>query len=241
MRRHTTTRRTVAFVHLTLCGVGLAQVTPQGTATWRWEASIDGGASWQGGLIETLHNPRIVLVRAMVSFETFAHNAYLGGAWLDPYVLTPGPGDDILSSTAPVGSTSRLATTAASPDRFPGLLKLDHVDDHEPPGQGPAWYRAIQQTYQTINEPIWDNPMFLMGFTLLLDGTPGDRRVEAVFRDYFGYPGRPIGVDTIRPYTISMLQAVDQVPVTIRVLPAPGSFALVASAGVWGLARRRRA
>ncbi len=218
-----------------------AQYRQQGHATWRWEGSVDGGASWRGGRIELLHSPGVVLVRAIVTFEDFGTPSYCGGVGLDPYVLTTAPGDDIISFTAPHGSASRLESFPANPVRLPGLLKLDAAGDLLPPGQGPGWFRATQPGYQIITSAIMDNPIWLMGFTLVIDGTGGDRTISAVFRESPLYPGRPMFVET-RPWLgYGYAETLDHFPLTISVFPSPSGAALGAFAACWFGARRRRA
>lgn len=219
-----------------------AQYLSQGAATWRWEASLDGGASWQGGLVESLHNPGIVLVRAIVTFETFGAACYLGGTRLDPFVTTPAwaeGGDDILSYTTPHGPVTRLLTLPIQPQRMPGILKLDLPGDTSAPGEGSGFISVFQPGYQTVTTPIFDNPMWAMGFTLQLAPSGGDRTVQGAFRDHPSYPGRPLFVET-RPWQgFGYAQTLTQEPVTIRIVPAPSAVALGVVALVFGGRRRR--
>lgn len=230
----------IAAICLQFSAAARAQYLPQGSATWRWEASLDGGASWQGGTIETLHNPRVVLVRAIVSFEDFGTPSYLTGTRLDPYVLTNAPGDDILSLTTPAGSVSRLVSLATSPVHLPGMLKIDSASDLLQPGAGPSWTFVGQPGYQVITEPITDNPMWAMGFTLLMDDTPGDRVVQGVFQERASSPGRPIFIET-RPWAgFGYAETVEQSPVTIRLVPAPASAAVAVLGAALVTGRRKR-
>ena len=146
----------------------------------------------------------------------------------------------------------RIQLRYHDPRRFGSILWL-----HEPRAQsllallGPeplsdefnADYLAqrLHRKQTAIKVAIMDNPIWLMGFTLVIDGTGGDRTISAVFRESPLYPGRPMFVET-RPWLgYGYAETLDHFPLTISVFPSPSGAALGAFAACWFGARRRRA
>jgi hypothetical protein len=222
-----------------ICGlcntsVSCAQIIFDGTATWSWEASIDGGATWHRGLFDVPASQRDVRVRSSLSFPP---PTGLGGGFstaeLDGVVHGAGPLDSISQLS---GGNLLSGNFVAS--RFGSTLKIDDPVDTLPPGLGPRWAVLAQSRNQTGRSLA--NPIILLSYTLSLDGTSGDRVIDGIFRQRPDYPlGHVVSIDmgrneeapTLVPFLI-------QEPLTIRVVPSPATLVV----GLLGLAiaSRRR-
>ncbi len=83
------------------------------------------------------------------------------------------------------------------------------------------------------------NPIRVMHFTLNLDGTPGDRRIDAVFR-IINLPTPDRRVVVFEGFGPALLQTLHHEPAIVRVAPAPGVLVAGALGGVCAALRRRR-
>ncbi len=223
------------------CSIACAQPRFEGAATWSWLVSADAGQSWRTGVAEVPQSQSSVLVRASCVFDQFP-DTYYGNVQLDPFVAGVGPGDSITNigrGELPTNLANPLATF-----RFDDLIKIDYFLDDLPPGVGSFWATLNQFPPTTGEAPRFSNPIWTMNFTLNLDGTPGERRIDAVFRVPFVWePLRQVLVyeyTFILPTRAYLQELHDFGPAIVRVVPAPGAAAVVGVLTVAAMARRRR-
>jgi hypothetical protein len=214
----------------------------EGQATWWWEASADGGATWSQSVLEVPSNQPAVRVRAACSFpQVFGY--YFGAAFIDQRITglnNAGLGDSLTILNVGILSAQTFAAR-----RFGNVLKIDDINDVLPPGEGQG-HLGIGQPNPSIGPYTLANPIInLVVFDLHLDGSAGDRFVDAWWRDWTpNYPQIPPGPrihvrnrDLADPDIIVPDLTVN--PLTIRVIPAPGAVAVLLAPGL-AIARRRR-
>lgn len=216
----------------------------EGEATWWWEASVDGGATWSQSLIEVSQQQTSVRIRANCSFPA-VNGYYLGSAIIDQRVTGvngAGPNDNLSLISAGIMSVQTFAVS-----RFANVLKIDDAADTLPPGVGSS-HIYIGQPNPSMGPYTLANPINgLVVFDLLLDGTSGDRHVDAWWRDWTPFfPQVPPGPQVFI-WNRSLMDPDRIVPaltvndLTIRVIPAPGVVALLGAACAFAGVRRRRA
>jgi len=217
--------------------VAWSQIIFDGTATWSWEASTDGGATWHRGMLEVPTSQGAVQVRSSLAFPPppTGSGGGFSTAALDGVVGGAGPLDSVSGLN---GGNLRSFNFVAS--RFGSTIKIDDPVDTLPPGLGSRW-AVLTQSRAQGNRSL-ANPIILLSYTLTLDGSIGDRLVEGIFRQPPGYPpGHVVSIDmgmaqeapTLVPFLI-------QEPLTIRVVPTPTTLA-TGTLGLAFLSRRRRA
>lgn len=206
----------------------------EGTARIWWEASMDNGTTWTQGLAVVPENTTSVLVRSQCQFDFPFLQNYYSGASLDATVQGMTGSGLTDSASAILRNTRGIQPLQAT--RFGQVLKIDDFDDPHPPGQGPLWVTVVQ--YAAIS-PVPTNPYWMLQYQLNLDGTSGDRLIDAVFRQPPTIPqGRYLAIGTYGSDVIYYpTLRID--PLTIRVIPAPGMVGLL-FAGPVILVRRRR-
>ncbi|MDX2148709.1 MAG: hypothetical protein SFZ23_14445 [Planctomycetota bacterium] len=213
--------------------VALAQV---GTATFTWQASTDGGQTWQSNLIEVDQVVRDLRVRGWFDWSPDAGVA-LFNTTFDCTISSMSNGDIATdpSRRAPFTSFHQQSLVAT---RFGNVIKVDDERDTAPPGVG---------TRGVTNNQLWrdaglpyteDRPLSLLSFTFRLSGDLGDRTIDSSFglaptTDY-----RP-RLFTSRSSSASNQPLTTTVPLTIRVVPAPGAAAFM-TLGMLAASRRRR-
>ncbi len=207
----------------------------EGTGTWWWEGSIDGAQTWQRGVLSVPESTSSVIVRAWCSFPAGARY-YFGSAVLDAYVSGAGPNDTMDS-----GFVGYLGHGLLQPRRFGDIIKLDDVDDTEPPGLGAEWLFANQPP-PSVGPYTFANPITrLVEYRLHLDGSPGDRVASAVFNTISSIgdlPDRPVIVQDMDNWFSPIVPLITHEPLTIRVIPSPGSALAITVAIL--IPRRRR-
>jgi hypothetical protein len=214
----------------------------EGQATWWWEASADGGATWSASTLEVPQSQGTVRVRTTCSFPP-VFGYYLGGAAIDQRIT--GVSNAGLNDTLSILNVGIMSVQTFAARRFGNILKIDDVSDTLPPGEGSA-HLFIGQPNPSIGPYTLANPITnLVVFDLHLDGSAGDRFVDAWWRDWTpNYPQIPPGPrihvrnrDLADPDIIVPDLTVN--PLTIRVIPAPGAVAVLAAFG-FAVGRRRR-
>ncbi len=239
-------------IALMMMGVGLAPVTPTSAqpifrgdpASWQWQGSIDNGSNWLGNRLNIDSSITSVRIRAVASFPPPFDNAYFGYVACDPYVqgLNGAGATDTITSIGP----GQLPPNSQdlSVRRFGNLLKIDDAFDTQPPGLGSWWMQRSQSPNNgTSPTPLFFNPVTLLEFTLVLDGSQGDRLVTAAWTTdtAFGY----------RPFCVTNVWGIDhrfqqwrhpmtEEQLTIRVIPAPASTPLLVLSSIVAASRRRR-
>ena len=221
---------------LTCCvlslSAGLAFAQPF-SATLAFEASTDGGTTWRGGLVEVAPDPVTLMVRVRADWTPEAGYAFRTTAF-DVAIYECGEGDIASSFTRPIPFNAINQTIGAS--RFGTTIKIDDVRDTFPPGVW-VYYIFTGQVAQDFNPEFnGDRPVSIFEFEVHLDGTAGDRTVDAlVQRNNFNVPVSWV-YTTPRGDAVSMPTVVS--PLTVRVVPGPGAAAF--AMGLLVLARRRR-
>jgi hypothetical protein len=234
---------TTSMVMVAVANVQTAGYRFEGTATWWWEASADGGTTWTQTLLEVPQEHTVVQVRASCAFPQVPRY-YFGGAMIDQAITGvngAGPNDSV--NVLNVGFFNQQTIAV---QRFGPILKIDDVSDTAPPGQGPG-HLAIFQPSPAVGAYTYANPVTnLVRFDLLLDGTMGDRLINAWWRNWtMFFPNFPdvgpsifvrhndlLDLDFIFP-TLTVHD------LTIRVIPAPGAVALPCPVLLWSTRRRR--
>lgn len=221
---------------LALPTTALAQPT---SAVLSWQFSQDLGSTWIPDSIAVPSGTTTpILVRAMVAWQSHTSTFDgFGGMNLDAFVArTPGSGtgDWILNPL-----TRNNGGLQSRPDvgvlAFPDLLKIDRLTDVLPPGLGTGWVSPGQipnfEGFSTAN------PIEIITYSYLLDGTAGIRTVSA------SVAARPDGTNAAffdldfgsTPQFVPLTHH----PATITVIPAPPA-ATLAILSLGGLASRRR-
>lgn len=232
---------TLAIIGTAVCDAP-AQYVLEGRATFSWEASIDGGATWTRGTLQVSPTQASVQVRASCAFTNIAPLCYFGYAEFDGTIVgVDGAGmGDWLSAESIVNQGPQFAIVGT---RFGNLLKIDHLSDLALPGEGTRWV-SVGQNSPSAGGPTrpgsFANPYAeLLSYQLNFDGTPGDRLIGGVFRQFPTLPpDRNVIVWEWHGQFRTFAQQMTQDPLTIRVMPAPGVVvvAIVASC----IAGRRR-
>lgn len=219
-----------------------------GEASWWWEASGDGGSTWSPSLLEVPATQSLVKVRASVSFPPDRWH-YFMGAMIDQTITGvngAGPND-----TAVVTDPGFFNPQTLVSRRFGNVLKIDDVSDTLPPGEGSGNWGIGQPSF-AAGPWTYANPVIgVIDFNLNLDGSEGDRLVSAWWRNWTAwFPNDPVVANlppTIlvannNPFTGQdfILPTLTINDLTIRVVPAPGVVALLASACAFGGLRRQR-
>lgn len=221
-------------------GVAAAAHAQIGAADFRWQASLDGGASWHGDWLDVPEATPSVRVRALVSWSADAGYAFFWTRF-DALVVagSGGFGDGATGLVRPhpfgQGSAQTLMAT-----RFANTLKLDDSRDTSPPGEGARWIQPSQFYEQWNDDFSRSRPASIFEFQLDLDGTTGARLVTQAFGG--ALPDGNTTDRVLRIYTTaqgdSNIPLTTAYPLTINVLPAPGA-ALPLLAGVFAQRSKR--
>lgn len=244
--------RSISYAHVCFF-VGLFQVllfTPatfsqievvySGNADWTWEGSADGGVTWHNSLIQIDRALPSLLVRATCSFDRPTSSRYFGFVAFDATVENAGDSDHI--DSIEFGGTRMLgALPALNVQRLGSTLKVDYTIDTSPPGQGLRWLTPGNSHPSVPIVPDTSHPFTAMTYSLVLDGTPGDRLLSAAYQS--SHPSLRSGqwlwsYDANNTSTTTM-QALHAYPLTVRVVPSPSVLGLLAAAFM-PFTRRRR-
>ncbi len=211
-----------------------AQLQPADPGTWIWQASTDGGATWRSDLVEVA--PLTSLrIRALLGFPP-GQRHYIGYQGFDAIVRHAGLLDSI---SDPRGGDIRGAMNMEI-GRFGDILKFDFPGDTQPPGEGPSWVAVGYDPPQGIPVPQFLNPIVIFDYRLRVDLTPGDRIVSSIIAPQEGasYPSI-IWYDLTPPWA-GYYSPIVQHDLTVRVIPAPASLAVLIAA-CFSVRRRRAA
>ncbi|MDX2148707.1 MAG: hypothetical protein SFZ23_14435 [Planctomycetota bacterium] len=209
----------------------LAQV---GTATFTWQASADGGQTWQSNLIDVL--PRQTMqIRGLFDWSPDA-GLLMGGAGFDATIDGAGEDDapDAFARREPFASNEPQTIVAS---RFGTTIKIDDSRDTRPPGNGTRGVRISQAWPDTGSPFTLDKPLVFLTFNFTIDASVISRIVSSTFRNGNTSDTPPFlwlrnNGGPNRPTTTT-------VPLTIPVIPAPGAAAFM-TFGMLAAARRRR-
>lgn len=238
-------RKTTLGLFLTVSTTLLSNETVSGQVVYgdpanlRWEASQDDGQTWTASLLTVEPTQPSVLIRAWCQFPVSVPNAYFGGLAFDARV-SEGPnvgGNDTISSIQ-YGVLTTQGRNAVR--RFGNVLKIDHADDDQPPGEGPNWLSIGQSPPQFLPTPNYANPIVMFNYTLVLDGTAGDRTIDGVYSRFLGNPPGPHAIvyrNDQAHLTVTFAHPLIEHQLVVRVVPTPG--ALAAGLALLGFATRR--
>ena len=232
-------RGTASLIALAACAaMAHAQI---GAADFRWQASLDGGATWHGDWLDVPEGTASVRVRALVSWVPEPGVGYaFAGCRFDAVVEAAGGGPADTASDFLRPPPLHLAfTQTITAVRFGSVLKIDDARDTLPPGEGTRGVVPAQLIEIPGDTPYnTANPISIFEFVLWFDGTPGRRELG----EHFIAPGGGNSTDRVLSIYTSPTGATN-IPLTTRhalainVLPAPGA-ALPLPAGV--LAQRSK-
>lgn len=229
------------FAFVAVAGLAAAANAQVGTANVAYEVSDDGGATWNGGLTETVASS--VLVRIRASWSDDAGMYAFAGAQFDVVVTGvggAGAGDTVSNAIRP-GTTSGGSAQTIVATRFGNQIKIDDVRDTLGPGAGTRGVFPGQLVENFAGTNFSNaNPITIFQFELNLDGSIGDRDMSSLYI-------APSGGNTIdrvmRIYTspagAQNTPSTTTRGATVRVVPAPGALALLGLGGL-AIARRRR-
>jgi hypothetical protein len=127
-----------------------------------------------------------------------------------------------------------VQTTVGAVFSLPGMLKLDHRDDAQLPGDGPDWL-SVYQVYAIAGNS--NNPITLVQYDYVFDSTPGIREFSAI--PFLRADGTSVSILNTQTETISRLSATMQSGF-VTVIPAPGACLLLVAVIGGVTARRRR-
>jgi hypothetical protein len=219
-----------------------------GTGQVEWQISTDDGVSWQGGRVEVGAATQRVRARMVASWTAEAGYAF-AGTQFDAVVtgLNAGGNDRVVDPLRPATFDVPSQTIVAT--RFGNLIKIDDSRDTAAPGAGSRsvfpgqWAEEFAEGRFTRGQPV-----SIFEYTLLLDGTPGERLLDAVWlpasggfscrsiRVYLNAAGAQLrlqGGPTCDRQDLAYLNA------SLVVVPAPAGAATMLAAAVWGSRRRR--
>lgn len=225
-------KRALLFVGSLMCGPASAQ---NFLASLTFEASTDGGHNWQSGLVQLDPVPSTVQVRIRADWTPEAGYAFRSTRF-DVVISDCGEGDSASTFARPEPFTAVTQTIVAT--RFGTVIKIDDARDTLPPSMW-HYYAVIPAQHAEDFNPNFNSnrPVTIFTFDVHLDGTPGERSLDAlVLRDTFNVPVTWI-YRSARGEAVSMRTVVE--PLIVRVVPAPGAFAMLASALLVSSRRRR--
>ena len=181
------------------------------------EASADGGATWTSGTLRATSAMRSLRVR--VRADWFFDEGYaIQQAKFDCLVENAGEGDSAAAFLRPAPFDQFLQTVVAT--RFGSTIKIDDSRDTFPPGFGQRAVFSIQYPEYMSTNFNSDKPVTVFEYTLFLDGTLGDRVLDArilyspnqsydivVFTSYWGNVS--VLNATVRPMTVRVVCPAD--------------------------------
>jgi hypothetical protein len=221
-----------ALAALSLAVPALGQ---SGTGSLTIEASRDGGAIWERGVIDIggRYDPLRIRIRAEWSSDVGMYA--FAGAQFDIAIGNTGPGDMVTDPFRPVTMRGGAQTVVAS--RFGTTIKIDDSRDTFAPGGGA---RGVfpGQLVENFAEGVFtrDNPVTIFEFRFTPDASLNRRtfqmfyiaREQNLAMRVYTSPG---GAQNIPVLTTNLIDIIDT--------PTPGAAALLALATV-GIIKRRR-
>ncbi len=245
---------------LVLVGVVMisAPAMAQRSVDCEWQVSLDSGATWQTGSIVASQSQGSVWVRAVTTVRENGVAVPSGSvpnltyALMEGWSTTAAPNGDVVTGVSritpavPVAvlpSPRPLSLQSAVSRRVSNVLFVDRITDTLPPGQGLGI--AIDNFPGGQGQvPGMANPLPIFSMSVGLDGTAGDRVFSGAFVSSSRFSiAVPTGhVLTGNPGAPSTWTAapVTQFPVTLTIIPAPASAAMVVAGGLMLALRRRR-
>lgn len=205
-----------------LCGIQNVCAQPI-AARAAWQVSPDG-VVWTDDLeVDSSHTT--VYVRLRVTFIAPPERAHFGAMFFDATVRSPSPASgDFADRDLPAHVPRWLYYSNPPPivtGRFGDMLKLDDSRDTLPPGQGPHWI-IPSLPFGFLGS---SNPADVFQYRLLLDGSVGDRFIDAVFHPST-LPDHMVGLWYLRDdgaWTITPAPT-DYYTAVVRIVPAQSAL-----------------
>jgi hypothetical protein len=241
------TNNTVATSFLVWVAASLTSNTPAlaqpFSARLTWQFSEDYVNWTNTGLvtpgIERVH------VRALLTYQQpSTYFTRFGMSHCDPTVTGiagAGLGDNVESVyhryNVDLLNSDQFGTT-----RFGDVLKIDQLGDNAPPGAGTGWIQSFQDSPSL--QPLTDDlpVIVLYQYTVVLDGTPGRRRLDGAYRSQSSTVPNAF-VRIWAPQAGSWFNypvATEVIPGNFTVpVPTPATASLLALAGLFAARRRR--
>ena len=220
----------------------VANAQDVGTGKFTWEVSLDGGATWAGGVVDIDPSNQSVLVRARAMWDGTNGMYAFAGAQFDALVTTANSNGDTAGNFVRPGTVSGSGAQTIVATRFGNVLKIDDVRDTLGPGLGTrgVFPGQLVENFAGTNFST-ANPITLFQYELFIDHTDeSDRLLSEAFI-------APTGGNTVdrvmRIYTSPT--GGQNTPVTtrnnavLRYIPTPATLALLGLGGLM-VGRRRR-
>jgi hypothetical protein len=216
--------------------VALAQAQI-GTAAFTWQASTDNGSTWQSGRIEVPRKAASVRARAFVSWSDDAGYAFHASFFEPKITSVAGAGrSDSAADFARAFPFPNFINQMIVARRTGDVLRVSDSRDANAPGAGTFGVRCLQAAESSFSPFTRLRPLSIFEFTLLLDGSVGERVLDHTPLA-FGQPPRNLSIYTT-PGGQSNGPLLEVSPLSIVVIPSPASIS--ALLGVLLLAARRR-
>ncbi len=196
------------------------------TITMRWEVSLDDGVTWRTGLVPCSAAQRSVRVRLWAEWNRDSVLVIFAVTQFDATVRTPGrvSQDSIDSFNVGIVPWNDANPGGYSVSQHDDVLKIDDWADVQPPGVGPRWVSPFQGPPGTpAAHP--EDPTVLFLYRLRLDGVPGERQIQGLFRvRNQQFPDR-VAALYIAPFDGTLAFVPTTISnATILVVPCPADF-----------------
>jgi hypothetical protein len=219
----------------------------------QWQISADNGATWVQHA-EVGGGQSSVLVRLIATWSGIpaGERSAFADTGFDGIVrgIDCGAGDTVsdflTSETAPGNLYPTVSWTGMGGPpvgyRQGDILKIDSILDAEPPGQGSRFVLLTQGHPSASDFFDLSNPIRLMQYSLVLDGSSGTREIGGLWavRTPDGRPRLTLYHDDriTQQWPLTTYKVPSSVTdASVTVVPAPGILGLL---GVFALPRRRR-
>ncbi|MDX2147097.1 MAG: hypothetical protein SFZ23_06200 [Planctomycetota bacterium] len=223
---------------IALCTVSSLTLAQVGTSTLTWQASLDGGTTWQSNLVEVERSQRTFQVRGWLDWTPDAGAVFFTTTF-DCLVSGTTSGDDVRSIFRREPFVSFAPQTLVA-TRFGDVIKIDDGRDTTPPTTwgGPYGVRLLQPL---VNDPrtTRDKPLLMLSFEFEHDGTLGSRRVSSVYNGSGTRDSVPLFWPTVNGGPVNEPASI-VVPLDIRVIPAPAAAGALLGMAFVGPPRRQR-
>jgi hypothetical protein len=125
--------------------------------------------------------------------------------------------------------------------RVGGVLKIDAVGDTSPPGQGSGWLTSRQSSPAFGVAADDSSTLVIYRYTLVLDGTPGVRQIDAAFTTANNVPVTGIWGPGSSSYPVGYIVPTDVYPAQVNiVVPSPSPLAFLLATTTFAMRPRRR-
>lgn len=219
----------------------VANAQDVGIGKFTWEVSLDGGATWAGGVVDIDPSNASVLVRARALWDGTNGMYAFAGAQFDALVTTASPNGDTAGNFVRISNGVNTAQTIVA-TRFGNVLKIDDARDTLGPGLGTRGVFPGQLVENFAGTNFTSaNPVTIFQYELFIDHTD---ETDRLLSETFIAPSGGNTIDRVmRIYTSPT--GGQNTPVTtrnnavLRYIPTPATLALLGLGGLM-VGRRRR-